>query len=425
MIFDMHSVLHYGKRSSITLDLAADALVAHYGAPSTAPVEDPASAVEAALVDPVEFPALNGALVPGDRVAIALHSGLPCQAQLVAGAVASLLDAGVEPRDITIVRNRDAAGTDEDDLRRCLPDEIRSHIALVTHDPAQRDDLGYLAASAKGDPIYINRVLWEADVVLPIGCLRVESSWDYCGAFGAIYPAFADDATQKRYWAAGNNESVARQEQRQRDADEAGRWLGVNMSIQVIPGHGDTVIHVLAGGVRAVYDRGRRMCEESWQFQLPQRASLVIAGIEGGASAQTWDNVGRALANCRGAVQDDGAILICTELRTRPGDALNQLSQFQDIDEAFRTIHKQSSPDAAIAAELLRALESNQVFLLSDLERDVVEELGIVPIEDDDEIRRLVSRYPSCTIISNAHLARVTVADVPSQNDIEIPSQFD
>ncbi len=54
--------------------------------------------------------------------------------------------------------------------------EIRSHLAdeveVVVHSSQRRDDLRYLAANASADPIYLNRYIVDADVVVPIVVAR-------------------------------------------------------------------------------------------------------------------------------------------------------------------------------------------------------------------------------------------------------------
>ncbi|NIP84393.1 MAG: hypothetical protein GTO03_02075, partial [Planctomycetales bacterium] len=100
-----------------------DALVAVCGRPRHAALDDPAAAVAAALVDPVEFPSLATAIVPGDRIAVALGVGVPSAAELVAGVVRALLEAGAAAEDISVLRP--AEQTSPPDPRRLLPEAVQ------------------------------------------------------------------------------------------------------------------------------------------------------------------------------------------------------------------------------------------------------------------------------------------------------------
>src|SRR5262245_31261624 len=62
-----------------------------------------AAAARAALEAPLEYPPLASAVVPGDRVAIALGRDVPQAADVVGTALEALLAAGVEAGDVTIV----------------------------------------------------------------------------------------------------------------------------------------------------------------------------------------------------------------------------------------------------------------------------------------------------------------------------------
>ena len=43
----------------------------------------------------------------------------------------------------------------------------------MIHDPHDRQQLSYLAASAEGRPIYLNRTLYDAELVIPVNCLTL------------------------------------------------------------------------------------------------------------------------------------------------------------------------------------------------------------------------------------------------------------
>ncbi len=406
--------LQYGMNGEISLEIVPAALVADCGRPPGQPVGDPATAVAAALAGPTDFPPLADAVVPGDAVAIALDEGLPQAPALVAGVVAALVKAGIEPRNVTIVQSaRDVAAGPN--VRSALPSDVAADVNLVTHDPHDRDNLAYIAASAAGQPVYINRTLSDADVVLPIGCLRLDSSAGYHGIHGAIFPRFSEAVTQHRFFSSSNEESPKRRQRRRDEADEAAWLLGLLMSVYIVPGSGDSIVHVLAGSDARVAEQGRELCHRAWTCPIDRRADLVVAGIPGNASAQTWDNVARALAAGMQAVADGGAIALCTELATAPGPALCHLAADEDYESRLRKVRKERSPDAAAASHLLRALDRNRVYLLSRLDDETISDLGITPIEDPDDVARLCRRSQSCVVLSNAQYA------VPCVNE-EVPA---
>ncbi len=402
----MTNILHYGTASTVEFDLPAENLVAACDAPRGDPLDDPSAAVAAALADPLDFPSLAQATVSGDQVAIVLDESVPQVCAVVAGVVQTLLECGVEPGDVALVRSESPHGEhraeNRPDPRDQLPADIADRVALVDHDPDDRDQLSYLGVSTSSQAVYVNHTLHDADLLLPIGCLRLESAAEFRGILGGLFPAFSDRETIERFRAPGNLESSAVLQERRKEVDEVGRLLGVVMTIQVVPGGGDRILHVLAGDVKSVGVHGEQLCKQAWRYSVPRRADLVVATIEGDAPLQTWDNVARALSAASQCVEQDGAIAICTDLAIKPGAALRRLGEFGDTAEALSEIRSECLPDAWPAAELAHALDRGPVYLLSRLDEGVVEQLGIAPAASPEEIGRLAKQYTSCLLLGNA-----------------------
>src|SRR5438876_1656278 len=115
----MSSQLRYGADSTLELDLDAAALVDCH-APRGKAVADPRAATSAALANPLDFPPLRQAVIPGDHVALAVQGGVPQRAAVVAAMVADLIGAGVAAAHICVVHDASDPAI-ADDLRRELP----------------------------------------------------------------------------------------------------------------------------------------------------------------------------------------------------------------------------------------------------------------------------------------------------------------
>ena len=396
------SLLKYGTGSSLSLELVDETLVARCDAPRGAPLAGIAEAVDRALAEPLEFPALAQAVLPLDKVVLALEPGVPQAATVVERAVRVLLANGVVVQDITLLRTLADVAAGAADPLAGLPGEIGSAIVNKIHDPLSRDSLSYLAASTDGKPIYVNRAIHDADLVVSIGCLRLEESLGYYGIYSSVFPAFSDAASIRRYQSPKAAGAVERKPLA-KQANEVSWLLGLTFTIQVLPGPGSEILQVLAGEPAAVFREGSRLCDEAWSFYVPQRANLVVATIEGKAH-QTWENVGRALAAAARAVSADGAVAICTELAERPGPALQQVIGADDLDEVLHDIDKHPPSDALPASELVHALRRGKVYLISRLDEDLVEELGVSPVAAD-QLSKVAGRYDSCIVLTNAHYA--------------------
>ena len=391
--------IQYGDNLEVRLALDDDYEVTHCLVIGE-PLDDPAAAVAAALSSPEGFPPISSACVPGDHVVIALDGDVPRPEALVSGTVHALREGGAE-MDIEVVCAQAATAKSLQSLQ--LKD-----VVVSVHDPNDEKKLTYLAASKEGQPIYFSRALHDADVVIPIGVMRPEDSFGYVGVSGALFPAFSDTATRERFQAPSSVQHAVHRRRRREEAAEAAWLLGIQFTIQVVPGPDGSVLHVLAGDCQCVEKRGRKLCDTAWTFKTPSRAPLVIAAIDGADDQQTWENFARALQAAKHAADDGADIVLCTTLQCEPGPALLHLATETFGDEVLRDLTRRKSPDAAPATVLFDVLQSYRIHLLSGLPHEFVEGLGLRPVGDEEEIERLAQEHRQCTIISSAHRAAVT-----------------
>jgi nickel-dependent lactate racemase len=333
-------------------------------------------------------------------VAITVDSATPCVPEIVRGAVESLLEAGVEPQNVSIVTT-DAV---TDQVCRDALAKMESVPQFVIHDANDKINLCLVGMTKRGEPLLINRALFEADIVLPIGCARVNA----VGAYGSVFPRFSDAETLAKYRTPSHHDRPKERASTLRDVDDAGWRIGVLMTVQVVPGRGETVAQVLAGEPRAVSRRSDELCRQLWSLHSPQKVSLMIATVTGGVRTQTWENVGRALATAEALVDEGGAIAICSNLEEPPGQSLGRLIG-SDLDRALRKISHEAGADSWPAWRLGCALQRGPVYFLSQLNAETVEDLGLAPVDSVEDLVRLAGRHESFVVVEDSQHAVVTV----------------
>lgn len=365
--------------------------------PIGTPLTDIVAGTQAALSEPVEFPPLSQIVLPDDTVVIVLQSGLPCAAELVAGAIHAVMDAGVPAELIRILRDPADAGVTDRQLLRCLDANLVARLTIVWHDASDREKLSFLGASKEDNAIYVSREICDAGFVLPIG---------YHGAQRGIhlswFPAFADAESQQRFYeamASHSEEQIARQ---LAECEEVGWMTGIQFVLQMVPGRNAQAMHVVAGLPQAVWQKCQERHASAWTIAVPQPVRLAIAGIGGGAEQQTWENVSSTVERLLDAVEVDGAIAICSQLKAKPGPAMRRLAGADGFEMAELAIEKMGTRDALAASRLNRALQRVRVYLLSDLREADVEDLGVAYVADIKEISKLASQFESQLVVENA-----------------------
>jgi len=404
----MSSVVRFGESGTFTIPLDDERLIAvcaahgeHAGAKPSTEKQSIEAATRAALAEPLRYPRLTQAVIEGDKVTIALDRGVPHAAEIVRAIVAELLITAISPDDITILQADQTLPGD----KFATADGRQIHVQL--HNPTDRDKLSYLTNTRSGRPIYLNRLVADAEMVIPVGCFRGPEAWDYRGIFGGLYPTFSDADAQKRFRNAHLLDSRSEMfEKSQQEIELVGRQTGTQFTVQVVPQSGDASPIVLAGEAAAVAKRGAELWKETWNCEVPRAAELVVAALSGEGS-QSWAGVAKALATALEVVEDGGAVALCTELAEPLGPALDLFTKQEDRDTAGEEIRKVRPTDAFAALLLSEAQRRVRVYLLSKLDTATVEDLGIAPVGEPADVARLALRRKSCIIVNDAQYTRV------------------
>ena len=85
-----------------------------------------------------------------------------------------------------------------DAIRAELKHGASDGIQFVVHDPDDEANLCFAGAILKGERLLVNRTIFDADIVLPIGCARLPRHVDG-GIFSSLFPRFSDAETIAKF----------------------------------------------------------------------------------------------------------------------------------------------------------------------------------------------------------------------------------
>lgn len=361
-------------------------------------------AVFAALSQPIDFPAVELAIVPGDRVVLAADPTVPRLDEVIAQVIAYFQSHGVEAEQFSVVLACHA----EFDAAK-LAKQLPSNLAIEVHDADDVAKVAYVAANKQGEPIYMNRTMVDADVVIPIMCARGRQAIDYEGAYG-VFPLLTDRRTRGQFYSLRHLADPSEHRLLTEWADEAAWWVGLQVAVQVIPAHDGGVAKILAGNPQALEASVQEQMAQLWEPQLHKTYDCVVALIDGGSIQQSWDSVARVLASTSPLVRREGALIICSQLNQRPGRALHRLSDTTRSEDVLaRQLSNDPADDALAAAVLLQSLENCHVYLLSQLPAEVIESLGVGALQDLHQADHILQHRESCLIIASAQHSVPTV----------------
>jgi hypothetical protein len=391
---------------SLEFEVPPERVVAAWRGPRGIDPDGASSAVGDALEHPRDFPPLRQMIVPGDQVTIALDPEIPEWRSVLDALVAILGQAGVEPGSITVLAPT-ACPSGCDGI-------VCKGGTVAVHDPDDRAGIAYLASTKEGRRVYLNRLLTDADVVVPVGLLRHDADSGHRGPWSLLFPGLSDRQTMQSLRDRAGGHSAGgqrRREARLEESSEVGWLLGAQFAVGIVPG-ATGLLEVIAGCDAAVRETGIASIERHWTVEVPSRAEVVIAGVGGPRSAATLEDLSTALETARGLVQHGGKIVVLSRAAGPIGPALRRLTEADDPREAIAALRGlEDHDDYPIARRIALASDWADLFVCSGLDPDVAEGLAIAPLERPEQARRLAMNAGSVTFLSRAELTQARVLD--------------
>ncbi|MBI1309988.1 DUF2088 domain-containing protein [bacterium] len=367
---------------------------------------DSADAVQRALASPIDLPTLDQALVPDDRVVIALDRGVPGAAELIAGIWPYLERRGIQAENLTILQPAAIHAGRGADPRDLLPAEVRGAVALKIHDPTAEISCRYLATTSGGERIHLATELVDADFVLTVGVTEFDTLLGYRGTSSVLFPGLSTVDSIKRTIGQGHQELSPREQRPLRQLVDEIAWLmGIQFSVQVVPAEAGGFCSVLAGSTDAVFARSCEIVTDEWLISMPERVQTVIVAISADASGHGWQQLGRTLAMARQLVEQGGRIVVLSEISDAPGEGIELLRHVEDPENALRPLRKSTPPDMESASQIASTAAWARLFLFSRLDENLVEDLFMYPLAELSEVERIIETSTSCALIGSAQHA--------------------
>ena len=312
--------------------------------------------------EPLDFPPIAQAVLPEDLIAIAVELDTPCGLPVARLVRQQFVSQGMNPENIQIVCGEEMDDSGDD---------------YVVHDANDADQMAFLFGDRDGNPCYVNRFLFDADVVVPVG------TGDGGRRRNTLCAAFCDHETQKQLGRLKPEQAAAIE----RMVDDN---LGVFWQVRVITAPGNQVIQIMVGASEAVLEKSSEFGNDAWSLQVDQTSDLVVATIES-ACAQTWSHLRTAIINADKVAGDQAILVLCTDLKGKPPTSW-------PIPDTPAEKHDE------LLADVLR---QHPLYLVSGLTQDATERYGFGYLKDSEQLQKLVRQNQTALVIRDAHRVKV------------------
>jgi nickel-dependent lactate racemase len=252
------------------------------------PIENVPGAVTEALANPVNSPPLRELARPGDKVCIVFTdiTRASPDSLLIPPILAQLGAAGVHDEDITLLCGigMHRASTPDEKVAK-LGQAVVDRYRVVDNEPQNPEALAGLGTTESGIPLSVNRVAYEADLLIATGIVEPHQYAGYSGGRKTLAVGAAGEAmiayTHGPHMVDHPGTRLGRVEGNpfHEAITEAARRAGLRFIVNVVQDDQKRVVFVRAGEPEAAFKELVAFAKTLYEVPVPRQYDVAIAGV--------------------------------------------------------------------------------------------------------------------------------------------------
>lgn len=341
--------------------------------------------VKRSLKNPIGTKRLKEIVKPGEKIVIVTSDiTRPMPSQIVLPPVMEELSkAGIPQEDITVVL---ALGShrkhSEEEKKLLVGDDIyKSTIEIIDSDMDRCVNLGMCK---NGTPVDIFEPVAKADRIICMGNIEYHYFAGYSGGAKALMPGVSSyeaiqanhaNMVKKEAYAGNLDTNPVRQ-----DIDETGHYINIDFIVNVVLNNKKEIVKAVSGHYIDAHREGCKLLDKMYGVRIEKKADIAIVSPGGFPKDINIYQAQKALDNAKHAVGERGIIILVASAREGFGERtfedwmLNKKPKemLTEIQENFKLGgHK--------AAAIAMVLEKMKIFMVSDLEDELVRKINFSP----------------------------------------------
>jgi nickel-dependent lactate racemase len=355
------------------------------------PVADVPAAVAEAVANPINSPPLRELARAGDQVCIVFTDITRSSPDyvLVPPILAELEAAGVRDENITLLCGigLHRPSTPEEKIAK-LGQAVVGRYRVIDNEPLNPDALVDLGSTESGIPLSVNKVAYEADLLIATGIVEPHQYAGYSGgrktlAVGAAGeamiafthgPQMLDQPGTRLGRIEGNPFHAA--------VTEAARRAGLRFIVNVVQDDQKQVVHVRAGEPEETFQELVTLAKALYEVPVPQQYDVAVAGVGFPKDANLYQ-ASRAASYLFFApapvVKPGGFFVVPAPCGEGAGDGVGEQRFLKAMQDAADVQHilddaRQHGypPGQQRAFVLAKVLEQNQVIVVGAQDPDLI-----------------------------------------------------
>jgi len=390
------------------------------------PADDGAALVRAAMNAPIGTPRLEELAVGRKNVVIIISDHTrPVPSKVIIPPMLDAIRSASPDAQITLlVATGCHRNTKKEELIAKLGEDIVKNERIVIHDCQDKDNLVFLGTLPSGGALYINRLAYEADLLLAEGFIEPHFFAGFSGGRKSVLPGIA---ARETVLANHCSEFIAHPRARtglidgnpvHKDMLWAAKKAKLAYIVNVVINEKKDVVYAVAGDVEQAHLEGCAFLSKLCRVR-PMISDIVISTNGGYPLDQNIYQAVKGMTAAEASVREGGVIIMlaCSDDGHGGEQFFRQLADEPDIQKTMQIFlargRDETVPDQWQTQIFLRILSRAQVIYVSHAPRDMVSALHMYPADSLDEAltlakKLLANETPTITAIPDGVSVMVT-----------------
>ena len=344
--------------------------------------------------------------LPGDNLLVVVNDGTrPTPTRHVIDSIGKKLQKAKATFIVATGSHRAPLKSEYDFIFGSWYDTFKDRI--LVHDARKPEEMEYFGTTSRGNEIYYNRAVKEADKIIVIGSVEPHYFAGYTGGRKAFLPGVAAyssiEHNHKMALSPDAKALALKGNPLHEDLLEAADMVKVPVySIMTVLDKNDEIDTVCAGDLKTSFDDAVKAANDLFALPLAQKADIVVSSPVYPMDIDLYQSQ-KAIENGKLALKEGGTLILVSSCRDGVGgeafvrlmtSASTPKEVLQKIDEGYKLgYHK--------AAKLAEIMQWATLEAYTGLEDKRLEDIFIKPVHDlQKAIDDAIEKYgPDCKVV--------------------------
>ena len=334
-----------------------------------------------------------------------------------------LNSAGLPDHAVTVLIGNGTHGPHSPQEKQDLLDaDVCGRVPVADHHADDPAAVRFLGETSEGTPVYINKILLDAELRIVTGAVRHHYYAGFTGGRKGVAPGSAARETiianhslvLRRYGGGGRPAQSWRGLQGNpvhADMLAAARMAGHMFLINAVTDAAGAPAALFAGDLEAAHLQAVQLARSSYEVSVPEPADLVIASCGGAPGDISFYQSHKSLDHAFHAVRPGGCIVLVAQCPRGLGPAgFDDWLAMAERDEILSRLRNSYDVPGQTALATLTKTAAAHVILVSDLPPDTARLTGAHPAASLEQALGMIPGHPRNVIIMPAAALTVPVS---------------